>query len=111
MRQKRSAGVKASNAAMARGEWMPASKTRTQRPRSNDVRPQNVNLASRFGSLEIDLDEPTEKFVKPEAPVTTWAQVAKGIAKPTFSYESDDESELPPLNWGKANGARWADTA
>jgi len=72
------------------------------------VTPSAPKLACRFAALDIESGEENNESIAPLRLPPTWAQVAHGVAK---EAAEDSDDELPPLNWGKANGARWADVA
>jgi hypothetical protein len=105
MHFKRIEAIKASHAAMERGDWMPAGKLRNKGiAKVAGDRPNGENLASRFGSLDIETGAEHIETVTPvPSNDQTWAQVARVVA----NEEKDDE--LPPLMWGKATSARWGD--
>ena len=74
--------------------------------RKKVVTPSAPKLASRFAGLDIESGEENNEPIAPRELGPTWAQVAQGVAK---EAAEDSDDELPPLNWGKINTARWAD--
>jgi hypothetical protein len=70
--------------------------------RKRVVTPAAPKLACRFAALDIESGEENNEPIVPLRLPQTWAQVAQCAAK-------DSDDLMPPLNWGKANGARWAD--
>lgn len=112
IKQNRVSMIKAAHSAMERGDWMPSGKVRQQQRDRGNVRPKEVNLAGRFGALDIESgDESSNSFDGKAKP--TWAQ----ITNTNYEHDvcGDDEcgsgDELPAFTWGKSTGARWADDA
>jgi hypothetical protein len=84
------------------GEWMVTVKMQKKTVAKMD--PKKINLASRFGGLDIETGNEHQETVVASNNAPTWVQVAKGL-NPEAVEEIDEE--LPPLIWGQVNGARW----
>ncbi len=108
--QVRLAALEAKRANFNAGEWQVTKSSNDNQvfkspepTRTKTQTPSAPKLASRFGALNLEMDE--------QKPISnTWSMVAQGIKiNKNVPEEDDEDDELPPLTWGKISTKRWGE--